>query len=189
MTYVLKQVSDDDLAQAQAIALQNNTEGLASVTADSDSYTFSEIVGQFDFQNRDDIDEIRFETHTGDYSNIHFRVGRNWFVPVVWEDVKRDNRQQFYRSINKTDDNSNSGIQTWSRFTPVTTEDCHELGFVYGSNNRLFEEGSDIAYAARGIEGMRAYRAGYSDGMLVHHPFNDNHQYTFSAELLILWRE
>lgn len=98
-------------------------------------------------------------------------------------DTEQEQREEDYRQAKiaskrreiakkqGNDKSSHSGIQTWSRFVPVTTDDCYELGFIYGANDRPFEEGSVIAENARFIEGMQAYQWGYIKGRAVHKPF------------------
>ena len=87
-----------------------------------------------------------------------------------WRDLKQQSKYAYVRE-NATDDNSASGIQVWSRFTPITNEDCYQLGFVYGANNRPYAEGSKIAENARHIDGMRQFRHGYMNGRANHQPF------------------
>lgn len=82
MKYGLKEVSEQGMNEAQQTALINNTEGLASVTMHSDLETYAEILEQYPFYFPYAVREIKFETYTGDYSNVHFRVGDTWYKPV-----------------------------------------------------------------------------------------------------------
>lgn len=66
-----------------------------------------------------------------------------------------------------TDNNSASGIQVWSRFTPQSTEDYTQLGFIDGSNAKPNNENNQPYFAAK-----IAYRAGYNLGASNHKPYS-----------------
>lgn len=83
MKYGLKECTPEDMEQAQQTALINNTEGLASVTMQSDLETYADILGQYPLLFTYWVREIKFETYTGDYSNVHFRVGNIWYKPTA----------------------------------------------------------------------------------------------------------
>lgn len=64
------------------------------------------------------------------------------------------------------DTNSASGIQTWSRFVPESTEDYDELGFIHGSNG---QPRASFSYLNR--QAGIAYNQGYNRGQAAHKPF------------------
>lgn len=95
---------------------------------------------------------------------MHYPTTKN--RPVTTTEVKRANKAKSHNS--RHDTNSASGIQPWSRFTPESTEDYEELGFIHGSNALPFK------FPTTDRASMAAYNRGYVRGEQNHKPFDEN---------------